>query len=86
VNSVIKHWRLFDSITAKQIRQLRTAGIYVKIEDDVSYLDFPLKGRVPFVKSQDVYISTLNEKQETLLHIMFVDNLKFMGYTDAEIR
>jgi hypothetical protein len=83
---MIKHWRLFDSITAEQIRQLRTAGIYVKIEDDVSYLDFPLQGRVPFVKSQDVYISTLNEKQETLLHIMFVDTLKFMGYTDAEIR
>lgn len=83
---MIKHWRLFDTITQEQIKQLRTAKIFVRIEDDVSYLDFPLQGRVPFVKSQDVYISTLNEKQETLLHIMFPDNLKFMGYSDAEIR
>jgi hypothetical protein len=81
---MIKHWRLFDSITTEQLKQLRTAGIFVKIEDDVSYLDFPLAGKVPFVKSQDVYISTLNENQETILYIMFPDTLKFMGYTDVE--
>jgi hypothetical protein len=83
---MIKHWRLFDSITAEQIRQLRTAGIYVRIEDDVSDFEFPFAGKVQFVKSRDIYISTTDEKQETLLHIMFVDNLKFMGYTYAEIR
>lgn len=83
---MIKHWRLFDSITAEQIKQLDTAGIYVRIEDDVSDFEFPFAGKVQFVKSRDIYISTTDEKQETLLHIMFVDNLKFMGYTDAEIR
>jgi hypothetical protein len=83
---MIKHWRLFDSITAEQIKQLDTAGIYVRIEDDVSDFEFPFAGKVQFVKSRDIYISTTDEKQETLLHIMFVDNLKFMGYTDAEIK
>ena len=86
-SQMIKHWRLFDSITAEQIRQLRTAGIYVRIEDDVSELEFPLAGKVQFVKSSDIYISTTSEKQETLLHILFVDKVQLIGYNnDYEYR
>lgn len=83
---MIKHWRLFDTITQEQIKQLRTAKIFVRIEDDVSYLDFPITGRLPFVKSQDIYITTVDEKQETILYTMFPDTLKFMGYNDVEIK
>jgi DNA polymerase sigma len=82
VNSVIKHWRLFDSIAAEQIKQLDIAGICVRIEDDVSELEFPLAGKVQFVKNSDVYISTATEKQETLLRILFVDKVQFIGYNN----
>ena len=77
---MIKHWRLFDSITTEQIKQLDTAGICVKIENDVSELEFPLAGKVQFIKSSDVYISTATEKQETLLYLMFPDTVKLIGY------
>lgn len=73
---MIKHWRLFDNITLEQIKQLDTAGIYVKVEDDVSEIEFPLAGKVHIVKGQDVYITTAKESQETLLHIMFSDRLR----------
>jgi hypothetical protein len=77
---MIKHWRLFDTITAEQIKQLDTAGICVKIENDVSELEFPLAGKVQFVKSSDVYISTINEKQESFLFLMFnTDKLDHVG-------
>ena len=79
---MIKHWRLFDSITAQQLKQLDTAGIYVRIEDDTSELDFPIVGKVQFVKSQDIYISTVKESQETLLHLMFPDTVKLIGYNN----
>ena len=79
---MIKHWRLFDSITAQQLKQLDTAGIYVRIEDDTSELDFPIVGKVQFVKSQDIYISTVKESQETLLHLMFPNTVKLMGYNN----
>jgi hypothetical protein len=82
---MIKHWRLFDTISMEQINQLRTAKIFVRIEDDVSYLDFPIYGRLPIVRGQDIYISTVDEKQETILYTMFPDSLKFMGYNDVEI-
>ena len=71
---MIKHWRLFDDITDTQIRQLDTAGISVKIEDDVSEIDFPIHGKVHVVKSRDVYISTTNDKQEAFLFLMFDTN------------
>jgi len=71
---MIKHWRLFDSITDTQIRQLDTADICVRIEDDTSEIDFPLHGKVHFVKSRDVYISTTNDKQEAFLFLMFDPN------------
>jgi hypothetical protein len=77
---MIKHWRLFDTITEQQLKQLDSVGIYVKIEDDVSELDFPIYGKVPFVKSQDIYISTTKESQETLLHLMFADTVRPIGY------
>jgi hypothetical protein len=77
---MIKHWRLFDTITAEQIKQLDTAGIYVRIEDDVSDFEFPFAGKVQFVKSRDIYISTATEKQETLLYLMFPDTVKLIGY------
>ena len=79
---MIKHWRLFDSITAQQLKQLDSAGIYVRIEDDTSELDFPIYGKVQFVKSQDIYISTVKESQETLLHLMFSDTVKLIGYNN----
>ncbi len=72
---MIKHWRLFDSITAEQIKQLDIARIYVKIEDDVGEIEFTLARKVQFVKSQDVYITTTNEKQETLIQLLFPGNL-----------
>jgi hypothetical protein len=72
---MIKHWRLFDSVTAEQIKQLDIARIYVKIEDDVTEFEFPLVGRKQFVKNQDVYITTTNEKQETLIQLLFPGNL-----------
>jgi hypothetical protein len=76
---VIKHWRLFDSITEEQIKQLDTAGLCVRIEDDVSELEFPLAGKIQFVKSRDVYISTTNEKQESFLFLIVnTANLKRM--------
>ena len=71
---MIKHWRLYDSITDTQIRQLDTAGICVRIEDDTSEIDFPLHGKVQVVKSRDVYISTTNDKQEAFLFLMFDPN------------
>ena len=79
---MIKHWRLFDSITAQQLKQLDTAGIYVRIEDDTSELDFPIVGKVQIVKSQDIYISTTKESQETMLHLMFPNTVKLIGYNN----
>jgi hypothetical protein len=79
---VIKHWRLFDSITAQQLKQLDIAGIYVRIEDDASELEFPMYGKVKIVKSQDVYISTFKESQETLIHLMFPDTIELIGYNN----
>lgn len=79
---MIKHWRLFDSITTQQLKQLDTAGIYVRIEDDVSELEFPLAGKVQLVKGQDIYISTVKESQETLLHLMFPGTVKLIGYNN----
>lgn len=79
-NSLIKHWRLFDTITTQQLKQLDTAGIYVRIVDDTSELEFPIHGKVQFVKGQDIYISTVKESQETLLHLMFADTVKLIGY------
>lgn len=79
---MIKHWRLFDSITLQQAMQLDTAGIYVRIEDDVSEMDFPIHGRVQFVKGQDIYISTTQESQETLLYLMFPNTIKLIGYNN----
>lgn len=77
---MIKYWRLLDTITSEQIRQLDTAGICVKIEDDVSELEFPLAGKVQFVKSSDVYISTVNNKQEAFLFLMFnLDKIEHVG-------
>lgn len=77
---MIKHWRLFDDITVEQIKQLDTARICVKIEDDFSELEFPIAGKVHFVKSRDVYISTTNDKQEAFLFLMFNTNkLKHVG-------
>ena len=67
---MIKHWRLFDSITDTQIKQLYTAGIAVRTEDDVSEFEFPTTGRKQFVISQTVYISTVNENQESFLLLM----------------
>ena len=75
---MIKHWRLFDSITSQQLKQLATAGIYVRIENDVSELEFPLTSKVQFVKSQDIYISTTKKSQETLLHLMFPTQLQLL--------
>jgi hypothetical protein len=68
---MIKKWRMFNSISSAQVAQLYAAGIGTKIENDVSYLDFPLKGKVPFVKSTDIWIFTTNEQQETLLALLF---------------
>jgi hypothetical protein len=79
---MIKHWRLFDTITAQQLKQLDTAGIYVRIEDDASELEFPMYGKVKIVKSQDIYISTTKESHETLLQLMFSDTVKLIGYNN----
>jgi len=68
---MIKHWRLYDSITDTEIRQLYTAGIAVRKEKDVSRMDFPIRGEVSIVKSYDIHISTANEKQESFLLLMF---------------
>lgn len=73
---MIKHWRLFDNITLEQIKQLDIADIDVKVEDDVGEIEFPLAGKVRVVKSQNVYITTTKESQETLLHIMFSNRLQ----------
>lgn len=81
-SQIIKHWRLFDTITTEQIKQLDTARIYVRIVDNTSELEFPLAGKVHFVKSQDIYISTTDEKQETLLHLLFADKIKLVGYNN----
>ncbi len=79
---MIKHWRLFDDITEEQVKQLQKAGIFVRIEDDVTYLDFPIAGKLPFKRGEDVYISTLNENQETILHILFPETVKLIGYNN----
>lgn len=79
---MIKNWRLFDSITAQQAKQLDTAGIYVRIENDTSELEFPIYGKVQFVKGQDIYISTTQESQETLLHLMFPNTIELIGYNN----
>jgi len=77
---MIKHWRLFDSITDTQISQLYAAGISVNVENDASELEFPIVGKVQFVKSYEVWISTTSEKQETFLYLMFnADNLQLVG-------
>ena len=76
---MIKHWCLFDSVTSDQIKQLNTAGIEIKIEDDFSELEFPLVGKVQIVKRQDVYIITTNNKQESFLSLIVnTANLKHM--------
>ncbi len=79
---MIKHWRLFDTITLEQIKQLDTAHICVRMEDDVSDFEFPLVGKKQFVKSRDIYISTFDENQETLLYLMFPDTIKLIGYNN----
>ena len=72
---MIKHWRLFGTVTLEQIKQLDIARIYVKIEDNVCEIEFTLSRKVQFVKNQDVYITTTNEKQETLIQLLFPGNL-----------
>ena len=85
---MIKHWILFDDIVDSQKKQLQTAKIFYRISKDVSYFDFPLdSSRVPFVKNQEIYFTTINESQETLLRLMFVDKIKHISYKDDnEIR
>lgn len=79
---MIKHWRVFDDITEEQIKQLNIAHIYFRKVDETSEVEFPIYGKVQFVKSQDIYISTTDEKQETLLHLMFTDKIKLIGYSN----
>lgn len=76
----IKHWRLFDVITEAQIKQLERASIIVKIEDDFSEIEFPIYGKVQVLKSQDIYLTTVDETQETMLYLMFANSIKFMGH------
>jgi hypothetical protein len=85
---MIKHWILFDDIVDSQKKQLQTAKIFYRISKDVSYFDFPPdSSRVPFVKNQKIQFTTVSESQETLLRLMFVDNIKLIGYNDDnEIR
>lgn len=73
---MIKHWRLFDDISEAQYRQLTVAGVAVSIDYDTSDFEFPTTGRIQTVKSRDVYISTINEKQETLIQLMFPGTLR----------
>jgi hypothetical protein len=68
---MIKQWRMFDSVTSAQLAQLHAAGIDTKIENDVSYFNFPRAGKVPFTKSTDIWFFTTNERQETLLALLF---------------
>lgn len=75
---MIKHWRLFETITAQQIQQLHVAGIFVRIEEDVSEIEFPLAGKVQFLKGQDIYISTSKDSQDTLLRMMFPNTIKLL--------
>ncbi len=78
--TIIKHWRLFDEITEAQKNQLERARIIVKIEDDFSEIEFPIYGKVQVLKSQDIYLTTVDEAQETMLYLMFANTIKFMGH------
>jgi len=83
---MIKHWRLYDSITATQIKQLYTADITVRRADDTGEIDFPMSGRVRYVKSYDIYISTVNEKQESFLFLMFNSDKLLLVETEYDNR
>lgn len=76
---MIKHWRLYESISNSQIKQLYTAGISVNVDDKFTNV-YLSSGPVPIVTSQEVWISTTSEKQETFLFLMFdTDKLQLAG-------
>lgn len=79
---MIKHWRLYESITQAQLKQLDIAGSYVKIENEISEIEFTIHKGIQLVKNQDIYISTSTDLQEILLHIMFPGTVKLIGYDD----
>lgn len=77
---MIKHWRLFDTITDTQISQLHDAGVYVKVENDTCVIDSTIHSKVRVIKTQDLWISTATEKQETFLFLLFdPDKLQLVG-------
>lgn len=76
---MIKHWGLYESISNSQIKQLYTAGISVEFENDTVETEFPIHGKVQIVRNQIVHIKTVNEKQETLLYLMFSGRVRLIG-------
>lgn len=66
-----KHWRLYESISDSQVRQLYAVGITVNIDNDFVEFDFPSYPQTRFIKAQTVNITTVSESQEVFLRLMF---------------
>ena len=75
-----KIWRLRGTISDRQIHQLYSAEIGFNIESDVEQIDMNIHGNYQIVKSNKITLTTVDEKQETLLFLMFdVNRLEHTG-------
>ena len=75
-----KIWRLRGTISDRQIHQLYSADIGFNIESDIEQIDMNIRGNYQILKSNKITITTVDEKQETLLFLMFdVNRLESTG-------
>jgi hypothetical protein len=75
-----KIWRLRDTISDRQIHQLYSAGIDFNIESDIERIEMNIRGNFQILKSNEITLTTVDEKQETLLFLMFdVNRLEHTG-------
>ena len=75
-----KIWRLRGPISDRQIHQLYSADIGFNIESDIEQIDMNIRGNYQILKSNEIILTTVDEKQETLLFLMFdVNRLERTG-------
>ena len=75
-----KIWRLRGPISDRQIHQLYSADIGFNIESDIEQIDMNIRGNYQILKSNEIILTTVDEKQETLLFLMFdVNRLEHTG-------
>lgn len=82
---MINHWRLFDTINKTQLKQLESARIRVKISDPQQETIYDISGNRTIrtvVQQPYIFLSTTEETQETLLHLMFPSKIQLVAHGD----